>query len=171
MMYKDEENTRKISHIFSTARIYALLSIVSAHMYFPNTFSGQIFNRFGSLGVIIFLFISGYYYRHEKFGGWKNLFKKKFISVVIPWFVCGTLTWVYNIILSSQNHSLLGWLNWIFGNGSYLYYLTILMLCFVLLYKANRLVIFSIGIRAGHSKLLSVVLGFTNLFILLRWIC
>ena len=136
-----EDYKEKLSQIFSTARIYALISIVSAHIYFADSFSGQILNRFGTLGVIVFLLISGYYYRPEKFHNWKKLFAKKAVSIGIPWLICGTLTWGYNIILSSQNRSLFGWLNWILGNGSYLYYLTILMLCFIILFKANKVMI------------------------------
>ena len=140
-MRKEESSKEKVSQVFSTARIYALLSIVSAHIYFPNTFAGQVFNRFGTLGVIVFLMISGYYFRTEKFVDWKNLAVKKAHSILVPWLVCGTLTWLYNAILSPLNRSFLGWLNWLLGNGSYLYYLTILLLCLALLFKAGKLII------------------------------
>lgn len=128
-----------ISNIFSTARIYALISIICVHIYFANGIVSTLFNKVGSIGVITFLIMSGYFYRTNKFGSFKSMLKKKFNTVVIPWIVLGTLVWLYNFIQTKNTQNLLlGYINWIIGNSSYLYYLTVLFVCFLIFYKHNK---------------------------------
>lgn len=131
----------KISEMFSTARIYCLVSIVCAHMYFPNTVAWMVLSRLGTVGVVLFLITSGYFYVPEKFGSFSKLLKKKAISICVPWFFLGSLAWLYNAIVSTQYRSTIGYLKWILGNGTYLYYMPILLICFILFYKAPKAVL------------------------------
>lgn len=127
-----------VSSIFATARIYALFSIVSAHLLFPDTLEYTILNRFGTIGVVMFLIMSGYFFIPEKFSTIGALLRKKFITVCVPWFCLGTLTWCYKAILTPSYRTISQYINWILGNGSYLYYMPVLMLCFLLMYKAPK---------------------------------
>lgn len=139
---KQLTHKEKVSMIFSTARIYALISIVCAHIYFADGVVSSVFSRVGSIGVIVFLIISGYFYRTNRFGSFFNMIKKKIISIIIPWLVLGTLTWLYNFILTvDKSRFLISYINWIVGNGSYLYYLNVLFICFLIFYKNNKYIL------------------------------
>ena len=139
----DIKANSKVSQMFSTARIYCLISIISAHMYFPGTFATEFLSRLGTVGVILFLIMSGYFFRPSKFTSIWALLKNKFFSLCIPWFFLGSLTWLYNAILSSQSRSAIEYLKWVLGNGTYLYYMPVLLLCFLLLYKAPRFILYA----------------------------
>jgi hypothetical protein len=43
----------------------------------------------------------------------------------------------------AKSNNKIGWLNWIIGNGTYLYYLTVLLVCYILLFKyaSNKVVL------------------------------
>ncbi len=168
-----------VSSVFSTARIYALLSIVSAHFAYVGTFSFVILNRFGTIGVIAFLIMAGYFFKTEKFASFGVLLKKKAVSLCIPWLFLGTLTWCYNAILVPNNRGILQYLKWIFGNGSYLYYMPMLLLCFILMYKAPKWCRFiAIGLNvlsilltaSGLLKPILEYLNITNYLNVFNWI-
>lgn len=133
-----EKNRCTVSSMFSTARIYALLSIVSAHMFFPGTFSTVILSRAGTVGVVVFLIMSGYFYRPHKFSNLCRLIKTKFVSLCVPWFVLGTCTWIYKSIMIPDYCTITQLIKWIIGNGSYLYYMSVLVLCFLIFYKVKN---------------------------------
>lgn len=92
--------------------------------------------RLGALGVISFLFIAGYYFNPWKVGV-KSFFLKKITTIIIPWVFTGTI--VYLVV---NKFDILTWLSWLVGIGSYLYYLTILMVCYLVFsfVKDTRLV-------------------------------
>ena len=132
------KNVLSLSQILSTSRIYALISIVAAHIYFVQDTCYILFERIGTIGVIVFLLVSGYFFKPEKFDSVKALLKKKMVSICIPWVVLGTVTWFYNVMLSSKYRSIIGYLKWISGNTTFLYYMPILMLCFLIFFKSNK---------------------------------
>ncbi len=127
-----------LSGVFSTSRIYCLISIVSAHLSFPGTFSQTVLARFSLVGVVGFLVMAGYFYKPAKFGSFVGLLKKKAISIGLPWIVFGFLTWLYNAILVPERRNLVALLKWIFGNGSFLYYMTVIVICFIVFYRYNK---------------------------------
>ena len=133
-----EKMNRNVSQMFATARIYCLISIVAAHILYPGTFAGNFWNRLGTLGVVLFLVMAGYFFRPQKFKTFGALLGKKGVSIGIPWLFLGSLTWLYNAILSVKFRSLGGYFQWIFGNGTYLYYLPVLFFCFLLFYRAPK---------------------------------
>ena len=133
----------KISQMFSTARIYCLISIVSAHLIFPNTYAADFLSRLGTVGVVLFLIISGYFFRPQNFDNFWSLVKKKARTICIPWFTLGSITWMYNAFLSNHFRSVTGYINWILGNKTYLYYMPVLLVCFLVFYKAPKAVLFT----------------------------
>ncbi len=140
-LMSDIKTTGKVSQMFSTARIYCLISIVSAHMYFPGTFATDFLFRLGTVGVTLFLIMAGYFYKPSKFTSIWALLKNKATSLCIPWLFLGSLTWLYNAILSSQFRSVSGYLKWVLGSGTYLYYMPVLLVCFLLFYKAPKFIL------------------------------
>ena len=125
-----------MSQTLATARIWCLLSVVAAHAVYVGTFAGAFWSRLGTVGVVLYLFMAGYLYNPSKFDSIVVLIKKKFLSIGVPWLCCGTLVWVYNAILSTKFRSLLGYIKWMFGNGTYLYYIPVIFACFLAFYKA-----------------------------------
>lgn len=139
LSYKNE-----CSRVFTVARVFALISIVSAHIKFhdSNHYAlSKAYSCMASLGVIAFLFMSSYYYNSEKFGSLIKMLKNKTVSIGLPWVFFGSLTYAYNAILSN-NLSLFAYLKWMIGYKTYLYYLTVLIICFIVFYKTNRVVCF-----------------------------
>ena len=112
----------KISKAFSVARVFALISIVSAHIVFstgtPNLIA-RFFDVIASVGVICFMFISGYYYNSDSFGGFFKMLKKKLLTIVLPWVFLGSIGFLYNRILSGIGLDIIEYLKWIIGNGSF----------------------------------------------------
>ena len=136
----EESYLKKCSAMFTVSRAFSLISIVAAHIVFPPSdfdFLNKLYSAVGSIGVVVFLFISAYYYNTQKFSSLLQMLKKKFISIGIPWAVLGTFTYLYNAILSG-NLDIIKWLAWLVGYKTYLYFLTILFLCFVIFYRANK---------------------------------
>ncbi|KQS48660.1 hypothetical protein ASG38_05850 [Flavobacterium sp. Leaf359] len=122
------------SEIFNVAKVFFILSVILAHSRVnDSSFYSAIAERLGCLGVITFFFISGYFFNISKYGV-LGFFKKKITSIFIPWLFLGTLVFVF----SDYPKSLNSWLNWIIGNGTYLYYLTILIFCYLLFSFFNK---------------------------------
>ena len=170
---------KSLSTMFSTARIYCLISIVAAHLYFPGTFSTIVLFRLGTIGVVGFLVMAGYFYRPSKFGSFFNLLKKKAITLILPWFVMGMLTWGYNALLNPYRRSAIELVKWVLGNGTFLYYMPVLVFCFIIFYKNNTATL-SVAIvvnvtsvlltAAGITKPLTEMLHITNFLNPLNWI-
>lgn len=115
----------------------AILSVISAHCNSVSNSSNQFaiasslfLQNIGTLGVICFFVISGVLFHHPG----KNVgifFKRKLKNIGIPWLISATCVYLY-VYLRKPQMTLHSWLNFIFGNGSYCYYLTILMVLYLI---------------------------------------
>ncbi len=122
----------------SLLRVFSILSVIAAHV---NVIASEgdmlrgvvtrFWDAFGQVGVIGFLIIGGFLYHREP-GDGSRFWKKKLTTVVLPWAVCSLLTYAVSVILTGQV-SLLGYVKWIFGYGTWYYYFTIYMI-FILLF-------------------------------------
>lgn len=139
---------QKISNVITVARVFALVSIVCAHIGFvgeTSHFISKLYGLLGSIGVICYLICSAYYYNPKKYT-LIGLLKNKAKSIGLPWLFLGTVGYLYNGVLS-KSLSLISYLRWMIGNGSYLYFLTILILCFLIFYRTNNIILYcSIGV-------------------------
>lgn len=136
-----ENYAKKCSSMFTVARVFALISIVAAHINFPqgeDYILNEVYSVIASIGVIAFLFMSSYYYNPEKFTSLWEILKKKFVTIGIPWLFLGTLAYLYNAVLTG-NIGIMKWIAWILGYKTYLYFLTVLFLCFIIFYKTNKI--------------------------------
>ena len=104
----------------------------------------------------MFLFIvSGYYFNPQKYVTIKRFIKSKYTSIILPWFVAGTWDFLRAKIITGEPVAILEWLKFIIGHNSYLYYLTILMICYLVYFypiKHNK-----IAITAIISILITIV--------------
>lgn len=115
----------------------AIISVISAHCnaVLDNTnrfavYSSLLLQNIGTLGVICFFVISGmlFHYPDKNIG---QFFKKKLKNIVIPWLISATCVYLY-VYLRKPPVTFSGWVNFIIGNGSYCYYLTVLMIFYLL---------------------------------------
>lgn len=171
---------QKISSTVTVARAFALVSIACAHIGFSGGASSvlsKIYSVLGSIGVICYLICSAYYYNPRKYT-FIGLLKNKAITLGLPWIFLGTVGYLYNAILS-KNLSVIGYLKWIIGNGSFLYFLTILILCFLIFYRTNNTILYcAIGVNivsliltaAGVLAPVISALHITNYLNIFNWV-
>lgn len=125
------------SDVLYIMKFFAVISIVFAHSLIANVsndFLRSFLSIFKCVGVYIFLILSGYFFNYRKY---KNLFElliSKLINIVIPWFFCGLLVYFSRFISQPFKLDFFEIGNWLLGNGSYLYFLTMLFLIYVIIY-------------------------------------
>lgn len=115
----------------------ALVSVVCAHcsgLYNPNELITEriavLLNNVGSIGVPVFLFISGLF-DHKQPSIKSLLLGLK--RIIIPWAIFGSLVWCYMAIRGDA----IAYIDWMLGNGSYLYYLPVLLALKSIFYLIN----------------------------------
>lgn len=159
----DNLNEREYIYIL---KVFATISIVSAHCssitkdtnIVNNTFS-FILNQIGSIGVGVFFIISGYLFYKSKYS-FNLFFTKKFKSIIIPWVITGTCVYLY-ITLRKGGLGVFTWIKFILGDGSYLYYLSILMTFYIVFFYTKKMkFIIYLGIVSGCISILLTSLGY-----------
>lgn len=118
---------------------FAIISVICAHCNFVSETASDfckncslILQNLGTAGVGCFFVISGYLF-HYKSGKCKDFFHKKFNGIVIPWIISATIVYLY-VYLRKPPLTVAGWLNFVVGNGSYCYYLTVLLILYFIFY-------------------------------------
>ncbi len=72
---------KHLSHIFALSRLLAILCVISAHVTIKSPlWVTELYSAIGSVGVVLFFIISGYYYKQYPFG---VLCRKKLRNVVL----------------------------------------------------------------------------------------
>ena len=108
----------------------AILFVVMMHCIYSTRPVSRVAGAFGILGVPIFFFTSGFFFDRRE--ATKVFWKKKMRSIVIPWLLYGTLLYLFACALNNFSKVELPFLKWIIGNGSWLYYVPVLIQCFIL---------------------------------------
>lgn len=125
------------------AKSFAILSVVCAHTArIPensssmNQIISMILLSLGSMGVPIFLIISGYLFDKNNKSVYE-FFNTKISSIILPWMFCGTIVWLY-VVLRKGGESFLSWLSFLLGVNHSTYYLTILILFFIFYFHLKK---------------------------------
>lgn len=119
-------------------RIVLLFSIVSAHSSVSQSeLNGVIADRiwkvwqvWASIGVPGFLILSGYLFKGKQ-EPFSMMLCKKAKSIMIPWIICGTFIY---FVSNYPMISISKMLQFLSGYYSYLYYIPVLLTCFLLFY-------------------------------------
>lgn len=161
----------RISKNIYIAKFFAIISVICAHCanvssaYSPaNVFAGKLLNSVGSVGVGVFMFLSGYllYTTKRNFG---SFLKSKVLNIGIPWLFCGSAVYLYTT-LRKGGLSLAGWIKWLLGVDTYLYFLSVLFLLYLLCYffRKNTIACVFLLILSVVSNVLTALgqLGFIS---------
>jgi len=171
-----KENLQEITeHESSTIyyiKAFAILSVIAAHvsMITKNSqleeYITSTWNIIGQIGVICFFTLGGFLYT-RKTNDNKPFWEKKFHKLIIPWLICSTLTYIIEILLSGKHATIIRYIKWICGSGTWYYYITVFLFClfiFKYLYKSNFLLILAIIIN-----IFSIIAKTANLSTNIEW--
>lgn len=118
-------------------KAFAILTVILAHSSYTSVAEDIVVKLLGALssaGVVIFFTLSGYFFK-DYGQGFRFFFKKKILWILVAWGFWGTLNFSVNFLKSDFNFTVLKFVNYMIGNGSYLYFLTVLVLIFLLYYR------------------------------------
>lgn len=105
----------------------AIVSAITAHAPYTaldNAVGHYLIARFARMGVFTFFLISGYFHKKTHF---PVLVKKTFRGLVVPWLFLGTVLFFLRL-RSGEPVDVISYINYIIGNGSTLYFCTVLVL-------------------------------------------
>lgn len=119
-----------ISDVFYKLKGIALFFVVFAHTayesFLDDGFLLNICARISTVGVFVFLFASGYYFKRDTNA--LIYLKKKLKTTIIPWVVLGSLIYFARFVIGGINLGVKEYVNHILGEGSNLYFLNILII-------------------------------------------
>ena len=119
-------------------KAFAILSVIAAHTVVLNETNAisylvtSLWSMFSKVGVIVFFIVGGFLYS-RKDGDNKEYWTKKFFRIVLPWLICSFITYVVSVI-GGNDCSVYEYISWIFGSGTWYYYVVIYLL-FLLIFK------------------------------------
>lgn len=107
----------------------AMISAVAAHCVGYTAAGAQKLSAMvGTIGVPVFFVLSGFFFEEDSLGFWK----KKGKTIVIPWLIWGAITYAGGCFANSAQVSILNGMRWILGCSTWLYFVPVLLGCFVL---------------------------------------
>lgn len=172
------KNKIKVVNFDESKNIYiikamAIFFVVCAHVatvpsntIYMNSIFSEILSNLGTMGVGIFYFLAGYIFRKNN-KSFKKFINRKFRTIIVPWIITGSSVYIY-IILRKGTFQVEDYLNFILGNGSYLYYLSVLIFMYLFYFKIkNKLIIIATAIISSASIIFTAYgyLGFINPFL------
>ena len=140
-----DTNDNKISYVMWQIKGLAIISVVFAHCNIQMDgleigYLQRIMSNIGSVGVGLFLFVSGFYFKCCDLKK-KEYIKSKIKMLILPWVIASSFVWLY-IVLRKGGISLNGYLRFVLGVGSIYYYMT----NYVLIYTIFCIIDKTIGI-------------------------
>lgn len=131
--------TNRYSYYVYIIKSFAILFVIAAHLNVVLEEYGLaikifsiIWRKVDVIAVPLFLIFSGYYYRRQAHDT-KIFWCKKLKRIIIPWLIISTLTYIVKVINDGQ-YSVVDYLKWVVGYGTWYYFVTIL-LCFFVIFK------------------------------------
>lgn len=131
------ENRRTLSNACWTVKALAILFVIVAHTDYSgiqNLTAEMLLSRFGAMAVPIFLILAGYFFHTDRIFSFGNLLKKKAVGLCLPWLLCGVLVYGYTALRAGSGLGFGAAARFLLGSGSYLYYLTVLLVLQLLFY-------------------------------------
>ena len=156
------EQKTVISKAAWAIKAICVLFVIIAHTDYtaiPDGFGACIISRLGSAGVPMYLVLSGYFFHPRNYESLWILLKKRAVSLCLPWLFCGSVIYLYTVLRSGEGVHLVPAIKFLLGHGSYLYYLSVLLvlqLAFWLLKDLpNKILLWGCMVLSGVSLLLT----------------
>lgn len=125
--------------VFDILKFFGIIYVMCAHLS-PvaiqdgiNIKFSILFDSIGALGVPIFFLIAGYFFKNNK-KNIKDFFRNKIKTIYIPWIFIGTIVYI-SVFYFQHSLSAFNYLKFIMGYGSYLYFLTVLNILYLIYFK------------------------------------
>ncbi len=130
-------NAKRNNGAISCIKGLAIISVICAHCNSTDIgggvllYSSLLLQNLGTLGVICFFILSGALFSPKK--EVKFWLLNKIFKLCVPWLISGVCVFLY-VYLRKPPITFLNFIYFFIGNGSYLYYLTILVLLYLIFY-------------------------------------
>ena len=126
----------KFDKALNVSRVFFIISCVMAHCGLTHSeLSGRLENGIltvwsflACIGVPCFLMTSGILFKKKNVS---EFIRSKVFTIAIPWVFCGFLVY---IVTQYPAYTVIGFIKFISGIGSYLYYIPVLMACYLIFY-------------------------------------
>lgn len=130
--------TKETSNAFYALKGLAIISVAIAHSPFQDADLGRLATILGTIGVPIFFIISGIFF--DSSVGIIEFAKKKSRRIIIPWIIWGGITYFLHILHDNSDFEVggVGCIKWVLGYGTWLYYVLVLLLCYVIFLIVKR---------------------------------
>lgn len=100
----DEPIDEGLSQSLYALKAFCILSVVCAHMPIGTDGPlGQAVALFATVGVVGFFVVAGYLL--DDTSEWRRFWRKKVVSLVVPWLFCSTLTFLVSSLTSDAFHT------------------------------------------------------------------
>lgn len=141
------DSKEKNNNFIYALKAIAIFSVVCAHSTpLPdgsgrwNVLCSQILDYLGTFGVPVFFCISGYLFAGNT-RTLREFWQRKVTTLFLPWIFCETVLWFY-VVLRKGGISITAWLLFLLGYHHTTYYLTILVIFYVIYWKirSNKVV-------------------------------
>ena len=124
-----DERTKNVIWISKGIAVIAIVAChccqINENASFFNVAANAIMNFWIYIGVPVFYFFAGYFMDNDC--PYRKFWKKKMVTIIIPWFITGTLVWLY-VVLRKGGVSFENWIKFVVFKKSYLYFLSDLMI-------------------------------------------
>lgn len=149
----------KLSKQIYAFKAICLLSIVLAHTPYHGVDNQMAYNflySFSQFGVVGFFIVSGYFFLDTR-KSFSQFWKGKLFTIFIPWFVAASMNYFKTIL--HGGFGILNYFYYLIGNRNIFYFLSMLVLCYLLLWKfrKNNKVLLFVIILTAASKYLTFI--------------
>lgn len=156
----------KYDKALNAARVFFILSCVMAHCLLSHSEMATVVENsiltllswFSCIGVPCFLVTSGILFRKKPLG---EFIKGKAVAIGVPWLFCGTIVY---FVSQFPVYSIVEYVKFIFGVGSFLYYIPVLLFCYLLFYiLPDKKVTYVLCIALNCYSLVATQVGLIHL--------
>lgn len=127
---------KNISNLVWCAKAVAILSVIIAHSDFQNVqinWLAILLQRIGSMGVPVFLILSAYYYKPNKYVSLWGLLKSR-KTTFLPWIILASACYLWSNLRMEKEINIQSCLQFILGYNSLFYFLSMLILLQLIFY-------------------------------------
>ena len=127
---------KKLSERIYSVKALCILLVVCAHMTSNNYNCQWVMSLISVLAVPMFFFLSGFFYDYNN--SLETLINK-IKKICIPWSVWGGVTYCISVYTGSISFSIKKMILYILGKGSLYYYLSVLIILYIIFKYMNKI--------------------------------